>query len=545
MSNVVATIDLPDNEPIKSYAPGSPERAELKAKLEELAANPVEIPLVIGGEEVRTGDVHEYTAPHDHSLVLARVHLGGAKETRDAIDAALAARREWAALDWHQRASVFIKAAELLAGPRRALHNATTMLGQSKNAFQAEIDAACELIDFWRFNAYYARQLYQEAPPHSPTGTWNRMEMRPLEGFVFAITPFNFTSIGANLPTAPALVGNVAVWKPSLTQAYSAWATMQILREAGLPPGVINMINCEDPVPVGDTALAHPDLAGVHFTGSTKVFQMILRTVGEKIDTYRSYPRVVGETGGKDFVFAHSSAHVPALITALSRGAFEYQGQKCSAASRAFIPESLWPAVLEGLRRDLGSFKIGEPTDFRNFVNAVIDERAFEKIKGYIDRAQASPDAEVLIGGECDRSKGWFVTPTVIKAKRPDYESMVEEIFGPVLTVFTYPDAEYAEYLEVCDRASPYALTGAVFATDRRAIDQAERALRDAAGNFYINDKPTGAVVGQQPFGGGRASGTNDKAGSWLNLIRWISPRAVKETFAPPTDYRYPFMEEE
>ncbi len=544
MSNVVASLGLPPNEPVKSYAPGSPERAALKAKLAELAQAPLEIPLLIGGEEVRTGQVVELTAPHDHSLVVARVHCGGARETEAAIEAALAARAEWAELPWHQRASVFLKAAELLAGPYRALVNATTMLGQSKNAFQAEIDAACELIDFWRFNAYYARQLYADAPPHSPTGTWNRLEMRPLEGFVLAITPFNFTSIGANLPTAPALLGNVAVWKPTLTQAYSAWATCEVLKAAGLPPGVINVINAVDPRPVGDTALAHRDLAGVHFTGSTATFQHILHTVGENITRYRSYPRVVGETGGKDFVIAHPSADVPALVTALSRGAFEFQGQKCSAASRAFVPESLWPAVQDGLRRDLAAFKLGPPTDFTNFINAVIDERAFTKITGYIERAKQSPDAEVLLGGEHDRSKGWFIQPTVIRAKRPDYESMVEEIFGPVLTVYVYPDADWTGTLALCDQGSPYALTGAVFATDRRAIDEAERALRDTAGNFYINDKPTGAVVGQQPFGGARASGTNDKAGSWLNLIRWLSPRTIKETLSPPTDWRYPFMQE-
>jgi len=544
MGNPVPNIDLPRNEPVLSYAPGSPERATLKAELARMAKAPLEIPLVIGGEEVRTGNIFELRAPHDHDLLLARVHVAGAKETTQAIDAALSARAAWARMPWYQRAAIFLKAADLLAGKHRALNNAATMLGQSKSAYQAEIDSACEQVDFWRFNSYYARRLYEDQPPHSPTGVWNRTEMRGLEGFVFAISPFNFTSIGANLPTAPAIVGNVAVWKPSPTQMLSAWTTMQILQEAGLPPGVINLIvDGGDAKPIGDTALQHPDLAGVHFTGSTGTCHMIFETIGKNVRTYRTYPRVVAETGGKDFVVVHPSADVPAVSTALVRGAFEYQGQKCSAASRAYVPQSLWPALRERLVQTVEGIRMGSPLDFTNFMNAVIDDRAFDKITGYIEKARNSPDAEVVVGGESDRSKGWFVRPTVILAKTPDFVTMREEIFGPVLTVYVYPDAEWERTLELCDQGSPYALTGAVFAQDRRAIEVAERALEHAAGNFYINDKPTGAVVGQQPFGGGRASGTNDKAGSWLNLVRWVSVRTIKETFDPPAgDYRYPFM---
>lgn len=541
MTNSIPRVPLPPNEPVLGYAPGSSERSELKAKLAELCREPLEVPLFIGGQEVRTDEVVELRAPHDHEQVVARVHKGGPTEIQAAIDAALAARAEWAAMPWEQRLSVFLRAAELLAGPYRALNNAATMLCQSKNAFQAEIDSACELIDFWRFNAYYAQQLYRDQPLHSPTGIWNRLEMRPLEGFVFAVTPFNFTSIGGNLPTAPAMLGNVAVWKPAATQMLSAWTVLTVLREAGLPAGVINMVSGRSSQ-IGEACLGHPDLAGIHFTGSTAVFQGFYKAVGENIARYKTYPRIVGETGGKDFVFAHASADVEALVTALSRGAFEYQGQKCSAASRAYVPASIWPEVRTGLERDLTSFSMGSPLDFRNFINAVIDESAFESIKGYIDRAKASPDAEVILGGECDRSKGWFIQPTVIQAKTPDYETMREEIFGPVLTVYVYPDEAFAEHLELCDRTSPYALTGAIFATCRKAIAQAEKALCQSAGNFYINDKPTGAVVGQQPFGGARASGTNDKAGSWQNLVRWVSPRTIKENFNPPKNYRYPFL---
>ncbi|MGE0706650.1 MAG: L-glutamate gamma-semialdehyde dehydrogenase [Planctomycetota bacterium] len=545
MSNSIPRLPLPQNEPVLSYAPGSPERATLKAALAAYASEPVEVPLWIGGEEVRTGKVVELTAPHDHSLVLARVHVGGKDETRAAIEAALAAREKWAALPWAERLSVFRRMSELLAGPYRAKLNATTMLGQSKNAFQAEIDSACELIDFWRFNAYYAEHLYRDQPPHSPDSMWNRAELRPLEGFVFAITPFNFTSIAGNLPTAPAMMGNTVVWKPASTQVLSAWELVRIWRDAGLPAGVINMVLSARSSDVSEVCLEHPDLAGIHFTGSTGVFQGMYRTVGERIASYKSYPRIVGETGGKDFVVVHRSADVPAVITALVRGAFEYQGQKCSAASRAYVPASLWPAVKAGLERDLGSLTMGSPLDFRNFVNAVISEKAFGTITGYIDAARESPDAEIALGGGYDKSKGWFIEPTVIVAKDPNFLTMREEIFGPVLTVYVYPDAEWAETLRLVDRTSPYALTGAVFSTCRYAIEEASRALVQAAGNFYVNDKPTGAVVGQQPFGGARASGTNDKAGSWLNLIRWTSPRSIKETFVPPVDYRYPFMSAE
>ncbi|MCA8923907.1 MAG: L-glutamate gamma-semialdehyde dehydrogenase [Planctomycetes bacterium] len=544
MSNAIPRIQLPINEPVRSYAPGSPERAELKQALADLAQNPLDIPLYIGGEEVRTGKLKPVTAPHDHSQVLAQVHQAGPDEMHAAIEAALEAQEAWSEMPWAHRLSVFRRAAQLLAGPHRARVNAATMLGQSKNAYQAEIDSACEQIDFWRFNAYFACQLLAEQPPISPTGIWNRLEMRPLEGFVFAVSPFNFTSIGGNLPTAPAMLGNVAVWKPAATAVLSNWLLMQVLREAGLPGGVINFVSGPSSQ-IGDVALKHPSLAGVHFTGSTGVFQHMVRTVGENIANYKSYPRVCGETGGKDFVFAHPSADVPRLVTALTRGAFEYQGQKCSAASRAYIPQSLWPAVEAGLRRDLESISVGSPVDFRNFVNAVISRQAYDEITGYIKHAQQSPDAEVLIGGEFDDSKGYFVHPTVIRAKKPDYRCMVEEIFGPVLTIYVYPDAEFEETLALCDRSSPYALTGAVFANDRYAIQTADRALKNAAGNFYINDKPTGAVVGQQPFGGARASGTNDKAGSSLNLMRWLSPRTIKENFNPPSDYRYRFLEAE
>lgn len=542
MSNSIPSLPLPMNEPVMSFAPGSPERAELKATLAEMAATPVEIPLWINGEAVKTGDLKEIRAPFDHSLVLGHYHSGGAKETQAAIDAALAARAEWAALPWFQRAAVFRRASELLAGPFRQRMNAATMLGQSKNAFQAEIDAACELVDFFRFNSYYARDLYAEQPPRSPNSMWNRSELRGLEGFVFAITPFNFTSICANLCAAPALMGNVVVWKPSPTQIYSAQVIVELFEAAGLPKGVINMVLAEDPVPVGDTALASPDLAGIHFTGSTATFQHLYKSVGENIANYKSYPRIVGETGGKDFVLVHPSADPAPVITALVRGAFEYQGQKCSAASRAYVPASMWDAVKAGLERDLATIKMGSPLDFRNFVNAVIDKAAFEKISGFIGAATASPDADVILGGECDGSTGWFIQPTVIQAKKPDFLTMREEIFGPVLTIYVYPDAEWAETLKIVDQTSPYALTGAVFANCRHAIEEAERALVQSAGNFYINDKPTGAVVGQQPFGGARASGTNDKAGAPQNLLRWASARSIKETFAPPVDYRYPFL---
>jgi 1-pyrroline-5-carboxylate dehydrogenase len=543
MANAFFHIERPANEPVLAYAPGSAERQELKAKLDELAGRQIEIPLIVGGEEVRTGDLGECRMPHDHGHLLATYHKAGAREVQAAIDAALAARKAWAAMDWHDRCAIFLKAADLLAGPHRQTLNAATMLGQSKNAFQAEIDSACELVDFFRFNSYYATEIYRSQPA-SARGTWNRLEYRPLEGFVFAVTPFNFTSIAGNLPSAPAIVGNVVLWKPASSAVYSAWYLMQVFVEAGLPPGVINFV----PGPgsqVGGPALASEHLGGIHFTGSTSVFQGMWKAVGENIASYRSYPRIVGETGGKDFIFVHESASADEVVTALVRGAFEYQGQKCSAASRAYVPDRLWPAVKDGLLAQIGGLKMGDPRDFTNFVNAVIDRSAFESIREYLACAKASDDCEVLTGGGCDDSVGYFIEPTVILARTPDFRTMTEEIFGPVLTIYVYEAARYAETLAICDRTSPYALTGAVFARDREAIALATEALTDAAGNFYINDKPTGAVVGQQPFGGARASGTNDKAGSMLNLLRWVSPRSIKESFVPPTACGYPFMEAE
>jgi len=540
MPNALFKIDTPANEPVLSYAPGTPERQQLKATLDELAGRQIEIPLIIGGKEVRTGDLGRCVLPHDHGHVLATYHQAAPEHVRAAVDAALDARASWAALGWQDRAAVFLKAADLLAGPRRALLNAATMLAQSKNAFQAEIDAACELADFFRFNCHYATEVYR-GQPDSARGMWNRLEYRPLEGFVFAVTPFNFTSIAGNLPTAPAVMGNVALWKPASSAVYSAWFLMQLFAEAGLPPGVINFL----PGPgasVGPVAMASEHLGGIHFTGSTSVFQGMWRTVGERIAGYRAYPRIVGETGGKDFVFVHESADLDQAVTALVRGAFEYQGQKCSAASRAYVPDTVWPALRERLLARTAELTMGDVRDFRNLVNAVIDRAAFDNIKGYIDFARADADAEVLIGGGCDDTTGYFIEPTVLLAKRPDFRTMVEEVFGPVLTVYVYEAGRYAETLSLCDRTSPYALTGAIFARDRGAIVQAADALTHAAGNFYINDKPTGAVVGQQPFGGSRASGTNDKAGSLLNLLRWCSPRTIKETFVPPTSPGYPFM---
>jgi len=542
MSNAAFHLEVPRNEPNLSHAPGTPEREELQAELKAMAKDPVEIPLVIGGEVVKTGKTVEFKAPHDHSLVLALVHQGGQAEIDGAIEAALKARKEWSAIPWQHRTSIFLKAADLLAGPFRASVNAATMLGQNKNAWQAEIDSACELIDFWRFNCYFARQIYQDQPPVSPPGVWNRLEWRGLEGFVFAVTPFNFTAIGGNLPTAPAIMGNAVVWKPAKTQVLSAWVVMDVLRRAGLPPGVINFVTGKSSM-IGKTCLDHPALAGIHFTGSTAVFQGMYKALGENIERYAGYPRIVGETGGKDFVFVHPTADPEPVVTALTRGAFEYQGQKCSAVSRAYVPESLWPRVKEGLGRDIDAIRMGPPTDFGCFVNAVIDEAAFDSISGYIDHVKASDEAEILYGGGYDKTKGWFIEPTVVLAKKPDAKTMVEEIFGPVLTIYVYPDDEFEKTLHICDRTSPYALTGAIFARDRRAVVQAERILEHAAGNFYINDKPTGSIVGQQPFGGARASGTNDKAGSWTNLVRWASPRSIKESFVPPTDFRYPFME--
>ncbi|HKC98688.1 MAG TPA: L-glutamate gamma-semialdehyde dehydrogenase [Methylomirabilota bacterium] len=540
MSNGIFGVPVPRNESVLAFTPGSPERKALRAELDRMAGQVVEITPRIGGRRITTGRTMDIVMPHDHRHVLAVGHKASAAEVQRAIDAAAAAHRDWARMPWHERAAIFLRAADLLAGPSRMTLNAATMLGQSKTAHQAEIDAACELIDFWRFNVAYAEEIYRQQPL-SAAGAWNRLEHRPLEGFVFAVTPFNFTSIGGNLPTAPAILGNTVVWKPASSALYSAHFIMEILEAAGLPPGVINMVPGSG-AEVGDPALASAALAGIHFTGSTATFQGMWETVGRNIRRYRAYPRIVGETGGKDFVFAHASADVPALATALTRGAFEYQGQKCSAASRAFIPTSLWPAVQERLLGQVAEIRIGDPADFTNFMGAVIDGNAFASIKGYLDHARQSPDAAILAGGGCDDGKGYFVEPTVVLAKRPDLPLMREEIFGPVLTVWVYEDRELEAALETCDRGSPYALTGAVFARDRAAIVRITDALTHAAGNFYVNDKPTGAVVGQQPFGGARASGTNDKAGSVLNLLRWVSPRAIKETFVPPTDFRYPFM---
>ena len=540
MSDGIFTVPSPRNEPVLGYIPGSPERKALRAELDRLGGQVIEIAPRIDGRRITTGRTAEAVMPHDHRHVLAVWHKAGASEVQRAIDAAGAAHREWSRLSFHDRAAIFLKAADLLAGPYRMTLNAATMLGQSKTAHQAEIDAACELIDFWRFNVAFAEEIYRQQPLSSP-GVWNRLEHRALEGFVFAVTPFNFTSIGGNLPTAPAILGNTVVWKPASSALYSAHFIMEILEAAGLPPGVINMVPGAG-ADIGDPALASPALAGIHFTGSTATFQGMWETVGRNIRRYRSYPRIVGETGGKDFVFAHASADVAALVTALTRGAFEYQGQKCSAASRAFVPASLWPAVQEHLLRQVAEIRIGDPTDFTNFMGAVIDGHAFATIKSYLDFARQSPDAAILAGGGYDDGKGYFVEPTVILAKRPDLKLLREEIFGPVLTVWVYEDRDLDTALELCESGSPYALTGAVFARDRAAIAHMTEVLTNAAGNFYVNDKPTGAVVGQQPFGGARASGTNDKAGSVLNLLRWVSPRAIKETFVPPTDFRYPFM---
>lgn len=532
----------PVNEPVYSYAPGTAERRTLKEALDRLSGEVIEIPLIIGGEEVRTGRTVDVVMPHDHGHVLARCHQAGPEEARAAIEAARKAWKEWSEWGWEDRAAIFLRAAELLAGPWRATLNAATMLGQSKNAFQSEIDAACELIDFWRFNVYYATRLYEEQPESAP-GMWNRMDHRPLEGFIYAVSPFNFTSIGGNLPTAPAIMGNVAIWKPAHAAVFSNYYVMRLLEAAGLPPGVINFLPGDAPA-ISDVVLSSPDFAGLHFTGSTATFQLLWKQISERLETYRAYPRIVGETGGKDFIVAHESADPQALAVAIVRGGYEYQGQKCSAVSRVYVPASLWDDVRERVLAMMADLRMGDPRDFRNFVNAVIDEKAFRKIASYIDYARQSPDTEILAGGEYDDSKGWFIQPTLVQAKDPKHRLMCEEIFGPVVTVHVY-DGSWEEALRLTDETSPYGLTGAVFARDRGAIRQALGMLRHAAGNFYINDKPTGAVVGQQPFGGARASGTNDKAGSMLNLLRWVSPRSIKETFVPPTDYRYPFMAEE
>lgn len=530
----------PVNEPVKGYAPGSPERASLSAELARMSGAQLEIPLVIGGREVRTGDFETVSMPHRHGHVLARVHRAGPAEVKLAIEAASAAKASWAALPWEERVAVFLRVGELLAGPWRDRINASTMLGQSKTAHQAEIDSACETIDFMRFNAHFAERLYGEQPQSSP-GVWNRLEHRPLDGYVFAISPFNFTSIAANLASAPAMLGNTVVWKPASTAILSNYLMMKLYEAAGLPPGVINFVPGSGPV-VGEAGIADRRLAGVHFTGSTGVFNGIWSTIGKNIANYGQYPRLVGETGGKDFVFAHASADVRALAVALLRGAFEYQGQKCSAASRAYIPSSLWKPLQDELGAMLAQVKMGDVADFTNFVGAVIDKRSYDKLAGAVNAAKNSKAARIVFGGKCDASVGWFIEPTVIEALDPKYDTMCTELFGPVLTVHVYDDAKYAETLALCNSTSDYALTGAIFAYERAAVRQAVEALRFSAGNFYINDKPTGAVVGQQPFGGSRASGTNDKAGSILNLLRWVSPRTIKETFVPPQDWRYPFL---
>ena len=543
MSNAIFSVPKPVNEPVMSYGPGTPEKAALKEAITAFKSNPTEVPMIIGGEKVKTGEKITMHPPHELAHELGFYYKGGSAEVNQAVEAALAAKPEWENTPWEERAAIFLKAADLISGPFRAKIAAATMLCQSKNAFQAEIDAVAELADFFRFNVQYMTEIYQQQPNSAP-GIWNRLEYRALEGFVFAITPFNFTAISGNLPGAPALMGNTVVWKPAESQIFSAAVVMEVLETAGLPPGVINLIYVDGPV-AGDIIFSHPDFAGLHFTGSTGVFQHLWGLIGKNVPKYRTYPRIVGETGGKDFVMVHPSAPAPQVVTALARGAFEYQGQKCSAASRAYIPASMWDQVRAGLQEDLSSFKMGPVEDFSNFINAVIDERSFDKISNYIAQARKDDDAEILIGGNCDKSEGYFIEPTVILTSNPDYRTMCEEIFGPVLTIFVYEDKKYEEILEKLDKTSPYALTGAIFASERAAIQSALRKLRHSAGNFYINDKPTGAVVGQQPFGGSRGSGTNDKAGSILNLYRWISPRTIKENFVPPKDYRYPFMAEE
>jgi 1-pyrroline-5-carboxylate dehydrogenase len=528
------------NEPVKSYAPGSPEKVELKARLASMAKERVDIPLIIGGEEIRTGELAQSVMPHDHKHVLADWHRATPAHVEQAIAAARTAGLDWSQWAWEDRAAVFLRAAELLTTTWRQTINAATMLGQSKTAFQAEIDAACELIDFWRFNAEFAQQIYDEQPL-SNNMMWNQLDYRPLEGFVYAVTPFNFTSIAGNLPTAPALMGNTVVWKPAATAMLSAYYLMKLLEEAGLPPGVINLVS-GDPVAISRVALGHRDLAGVHFTGSTGVFNTMWQTIGADMATYASYPRIVGETGGKDFIVAHPSADVKALAVAIVRGGFEYQGQKCSAASRVYVPRSLWGELKDRCVAMIEEIKVGDVTDFRNFMGAVIDQKSFTKISGYIDDAKRN--ATIVAGGTVAGETGYFVHPTLVETKDPSYRLLCEEIFGPVVTVYVYDDAKWSETLRIIDTTSPYALTGAVFANDRSAVREAMMTLRNAAGNFYVNDKPTGAVVGQQPFGGARGSGTNDKAGSKLNLVRWVSARSVKETFSPPTDFRYPFMGE-
>jgi 1-pyrroline-5-carboxylate dehydrogenase len=531
-------VPTPVNEPVKTYAPGTPERTELKARLASMAAERIEIPVVIGGKEFRSGKLAQAVMPHNHSHVLADWHMATPEMVQQAVAASAEARKDWSRWSWGDRAAVFLKAAELLTTTHRQTLNAATMLGQSKTPFQAEIDSACELIDFWRFNPYYAEQLYDQQPLSDHT-MWNQLDYRGLEGFVYAVTPFNFTSIAGNLPTAPALMGNTVIWKPAATAILSAWYIYKLLEEAGLPPGVINFVP-GDPVMVSDALLSHRDLAGVHFTGSTNVFNSMWKTIGANMASFRSYPRIVGETGGKDFIVAHASADVDALAVAIARGGFEFQGQKCSAASRVYIPESIWPQVKERVVGIMQQLRMGDPTDFRNFMGAVIDNRAFRKISDYVEHGRAN--ASVVQGGVAKGDTGYFIEPTLIETRDPSYKLLCEEIFGPVVTAHVYRDSDYESMLRTVDSTSPYALTGAIFSQDRSAVRTAMNILRDSAGNFYINDKPTGAVVGQQPFGGARGSGTNDKAGSQLNLVRWVSARSVKETFSSPHDFRYPYM---
>lgn len=535
-------VPSPTNEPVKSYAPGTPERKEIKAMLQELRSQEIDIPMVIGGKRIRTENKLRIHPPHEISHTLGYFYQGGAEHVNMAIDAALSVRKRWQVLEWQDRAAIFLKAADLISGPYRAKINAATMLGQSKTVHQAEIDSACELADFLRFNVHFMSQIYDEQP-RSEHGIWNRMEYRPLEGFIYALTPFNFTAIAGNLPSAPAMMGNVVVWKASNAQIYSAKVIMDIFEEAGLPDGVINLVFVPGPI-AGKIMAAHPDFVGVHFTGSTTVFSKIWKAIGDNISIHNTYPKIVGETGGKDFVVAHHSADPKALATALVRGAFEYQGQKCSAASRAYIPDNLWEEVKTLMVNDLKTIKVGPVEDFTNFMGAVIDEASFDKLASFIDNAKKDEGVEIVFGGTYDKSVGYFIQPTVLRVDDPHYITMHEELFGPVLTIYIYEADKWTETLELVDKTSPYALTGAVFARDRYAIEEANIALTNAAGNYYINDKPTGAVVGQQPFGGGRASGTNDKSGSYLNLLRWVSPRTIKENFNPPKDYRYPFMDE-
>jgi 1-pyrroline-5-carboxylate dehydrogenase len=541
MSNAFFQVPVAVNEPVRAYAPGSSERSSLLEKYKEMYnQSPIDIPMYIGSEEIRTNEKRKMSPPHEHGKVLGHFNYGDASHVQKAIDAALNAKAAWSNLPWQERAAIFLKAADLLAGPFRDKMNAATMLAQSKNVFQTEIDAACELIDFFRFNVQYMTQIYKEQPESLP-GMWNRLEYRPLEGFVFAVTPFNFTSIAANLCAAPAMMGNVVVWKPADSQVYSAQVIMELFKAAGVPDGVVNMITVDGPV-AGDVIFKHRDFAGLHFTGSTTVFKNLWKEIGSNIDLFRTYPRIVGETGGKDFVMVHKSASPAEVATALSRGAFEFQGQKCSAASRAYIPSNLWPEVKRIFIEQVSTFKMGSPDDTSNFVNAVIDERAFDKIAGFIDFAKSQSDAEIITGGNYDKSKGYFIEPTTVVTTNPSFRTICEEIFGPVLTIYIYPEDQFEETLDILDKTSDYALTGSIISNDRYAIQVATKKLENAAGNFYINDKPTGAVVGQQPFGGARGSGTNDKAGAMMNLLRWTSARTIKETFVPPTDYRYPFL---